>query len=103
MFNFSNLLYQLAGTKPANRITLVDSHNTLTTRLHKFVVAWSNQFTFLPTLRLCCSLLLEKVAPRASDLEVWTAIAYLLIAFGPLKAPLAPTTLSETATPQAPK
>jgi hypothetical protein len=92
MFNFSNFLGQLASTKPANRITLADSHDNLTTRLHKFAVAWSEQLTFRPTLRSHCSSLLEKVASGASDLDVWTAVAHLLIAFASPRVPSAPTT-----------
>jgi hypothetical protein len=92
MFNFWNFLGQLASTKPAYRITLADSHDNLTTRLHKFAVAWSEQLTFRPTLRPRCFSLLEKVASRASNLDVWTTVANLLIAFASLRVPSAPTT-----------
>src|SRR5256885_509887 len=93
MFNFWNFLGQLALTKPAYRITLADSpHENLTTRLHRFAAAWSEQLTFLPTLRPYCSSLLEKVASRASELDVWTAVAELLIAFSFPRVPSAPTT-----------
>src|SRR3954453_16103452 len=43
--------------------------------LHRFAIEWSEQATFPATLRPYCSSLPEKVADKASDLGIWTAVA----------------------------
>jgi hypothetical protein len=96
MYHLKGFLYSLSASKPARVITLTDSHDRLETRLHKFAVAWTEQVTFPTTLRPRCSSLLEKVASRAPELGVWTAVAELLIAFSSPRVPSAPTTPEES-------
>jgi hypothetical protein len=51
---------------------------------------------FPTTLYHHCSSLLEKVAsPNTSDLDIWTAVAQLLVAFDSLRVPSTPKTPSE--------
>jgi hypothetical protein len=48
--------------------------------------------TFSTKLRSHCSSLLEQVtSPNASDLDIWTAVASLLVAFDPSSVPTTPT------------
>ena len=54
---------------------------TWQTKLFMFASAWNDQAKFPTTLRPLCSSLLEKVASKASDLDIWTAVAQLLVAF----------------------
>jgi hypothetical protein len=75
------LLHSLAGSDSAYRIKLADSHDNLAIRLPKFLSAWREQETLPTTLRPYCSLLLEKIASKASDLDIWTAVAQILVAF----------------------
>jgi hypothetical protein len=83
--NFRILLGFLGATQPAFLIQLADSHDNLANRLYRFTSAWSEQATFPATLKPYCSSLLEKVADKASDLDIWTAVATLLVAFDSLR------------------
>src|SRR5439155_26620938 len=80
MLSFFSFLSHLASTRPA-RIILADSRDNLAIRLHKYAGAWVEQATFPMALKPRCSSLLEKVASKASDLDVWTTIAEILIAY----------------------
>jgi hypothetical protein len=53
----------------------------LVDRLLRFAIQWSNQATFPPKLRPHCSWLLRKVVDGAPDLDIWSAVAELLVAF----------------------
>jgi hypothetical protein len=101
MRSFYGLIVNLCCTKPAHDITLADSRSKLTIRLFKFGGAWLEQATFPTTLRPYCSSLLEKVVSGASDLDIWTNITHLLIAFNSPRVPSAPTTPTTPATPPA--
>src|SRR5271170_4385108 len=92
MLSFLSFLTHLTNTKPALHITLADSPDKLWTMLHKFTSAWVDQATFPTSLRTHCSSLLEKVAFGASELDVWTTVAHLLIAFRSPRTPSTPTT-----------
>ena len=79
--NFSAIISNLAVTDAANLITLTDSDHDLSDRLDEFALAWRKQESFPTTLKPYCSSLLEKIASKASDLDVWKAVAELLIEF----------------------
>jgi len=98
MHSFFSLLSRLAGTKTAHRITLADSCDNLAIRLNKLAGAWLEQATFPTTLRSHCSSLFEKGASGASDLDVWAAVAHLLINFSSPKVHSAPTTPEKSGT-----
>jgi hypothetical protein len=80
-FSFISFLCALAGTQPAHLIKLADSRDNLKEKLFSFTNAWSEDATYSTTLRSPCLSLLEKIASKASDLEIWTAVAQLLTAF----------------------
>jgi hypothetical protein len=90
---FWNLLGLFSFTVPAILITLTDSSDKLNKRLQNLAEAWLEQEEFPTTLLPYCISLLEKVATKASDLDIWTAVAQLLIAFSSSKplTPVAPS------------
>src|SRR5271163_3052124 len=76
-------LVALAHTKPAILIKLADSRDNLKGGLFSFTSAWIDKGGFPMTLKPHFSSLLQMVASGASDLDVWTVVAQLLIAFDP--------------------
>jgi hypothetical protein len=85
---FLDVLYSLCKTEPARHIRLVDSLDSLAVRLYKFAIALIDRATFPTTLWPYCSSLFEKLASSdASDLDLWTAVAQLLVAFDSPRVP----------------
>ena len=69
---------------PATRITLTDSRDGLGLRLYQLTAELRSHATIPTTLKPRLSSLLEKVASRSPDLDVWTAVAELLEAPDPI-------------------
>lgn len=89
-------LILLSIKEPVCDIELTDSDDSLGKRLANLCAAWAGPGNFPTTLRPHCSSLLEKVASRAPELGVWTALAELLIAFSHPRVAPAPTTPEES-------
>src|SRR5271154_3816795 len=79
MSELATFLNELSITEPAIRITLTDSRDDLSVKLHTLAVELRRHATFPTTLKPSrISTLLEKVASRSPDLDVWSAVAELL-------------------------
>ena len=86
------LLTTIAATPPTTSIPFRDSNDMLGTKLLEFAVVWNRQSIFPMILRQHCSSLLQKIASSTSDLDLWSTIYELIIAFGRPTTPLAATT-----------
>ncbi|KAN0068989.1 hypothetical protein V8E54_013158 [Elaphomyces granulatus] len=103
MDHLKALLSMLSYSKPARLITLADSLDNLATELRQFVNVWEEQETLPETLRPQLSLLLEKLASRATELDIWIAVVMLLKEFSrlvtvPTKDSTSTTTISINST-----
>jgi hypothetical protein len=78
-------LLMLSYSKPARLITLANSLDNLAIELRRFVYAWEEEEVTLPKrLRPQLSLLLEKLASGASELDIWITVVTLLKEFNRL-------------------
>ena len=69
-----------------NRSLFLPVESSFALLLSEFISVWMKQDRFPDILRPYCSSLLERVASEASDLDLWTAVADLLVAFNLLVA-----------------
>jgi hypothetical protein len=77
---FGRLIGQLA-LHPFARTLLPNSNDNFSTHLYLFLSLWSGQESLPERLLPRCSSLLEKVASKKSDVDVWNSVYELLEEF----------------------
>jgi hypothetical protein len=106
---FGRLISQL-GFHPFARTLLPNSNNTFSRQLFQFLSLWSGGGSLPERLLSRCSSLLEKVASKKSDVDVWNSVYELLEEFArtpprtpppPPDSALKPRTLDTPARPNS--